>query len=103
MIGARAFALGLALLLTAISATRSAAWAADQTVTLILGAASALELERPYTTVLIGDPDIVDVHTRNDRTVILEPLNPGTTNLIFVDESSIAITNVRVLVRIPGA
>jgi len=33
----------------------------------------------------------------------LEPLNPGTTNLIFVDESSIAITNVRVLVRIPGA
>ena len=103
MIGARAFAAGLALLLSAISATCSAAWAEDQTVTLKLGAGSALELERPYASVLIGDPDIVDVHARSDRSVILEPLNPGATNLIFVDERSIAITNVRILVRIPGA
>jgi Flp pilus assembly secretin CpaC len=97
--GLPAFALGLVLLLTAIPPTR----AADQTITLTLGAGSALALARPYKTVLIGDPDIVDVHTRNDRSVMLEPLNPGATNLIFVDESSIAITNVRVLVCSAGA
>jgi Flp pilus assembly secretin CpaC len=90
----RAFGFGLALLLTTISL----AGAADQTITLRLGAGSALTLERPFKTVLIGDPDIVDVHTRNDRSVLLEPLNPGATNLVFVDESSIAISNVRILV-----
>lgn len=38
-----------------------------------------------------------------DRRVTLEPLNPGTTNVIFVDERSIAITNVRILILGPGA
>ena len=98
-LAARAFALGLALPLTMISTS----WAADQTIALTLGAESALALQRPYKTVLIGDPDIVDVHTRNDRSVMLEPLNPGATNLIFVDERSIAITNVRILVCSAGA
>jgi Flp pilus assembly secretin CpaC len=93
-LGASVVALGLALLLTTISATR----AADQTITLTLGTGSALALERPFRTVLIGDPNVVNVHAHNDRSVILEPLNLGATNLVFVDERSIAITNVRILV-----
>jgi Flp pilus assembly secretin CpaC len=48
--------------------------------------------------VLIGDPNIVDVHALSERRVTLEPLSLGATNLIFVDERSIAITNVRILV-----
>ena len=92
--GARAFILTLALFLTASSAT----WAADQTITLRLGTGSMLALERSFKTVLIGDLTVVNVNTRNDRSVILEPLNPGTTNVVFVDESNIAITNVRILV-----
>jgi hypothetical protein len=76
----------------------SAAWAADRTVTLRLGAGSALTLERPFKTVLVGDPDIVNVHTHSDRLVILEPLHPGETNLVFVDEASIAIANIRIVV-----
>ena len=52
---------------------------------------------------MIGDPDIVDVHARSDRSVILDPLNPGATNLVFVDERNIAITNVRILVCGAGA
>ena len=90
----RVSALAAALLLTNISAT----WAADQTVTLRLGGGSALGLERSFKTVMIGDPDIVNVRTYSDRSVMLEPLSPGATNLIFVDEKSIAITNVRILV-----
>ena len=90
----RAFILGVILVVTTNSATR----AADRSITLRLGAGSALEVERPFKTVLIGDPDIVEVHTNSDRSVTLEPLNPGATNLVFVDERSIAITNVRILV-----
>jgi Flp pilus assembly secretin CpaC len=86
--------LGVVLLLTIIST----AWAADQTVTLRLGAGSALTLERPFKTVLVGDPNIVNVHTHSDRLVILEPLHPGETNLVFVDEQSITIANIRIVV-----
>jgi Flp pilus assembly secretin CpaC len=96
---ARLIAVALTLLLVAIPKT----WAGDQTITLRLGIGSTLALERSFKAVLIGDPDVVDVHTRNDRSVMLEPLNPGTTNLIFVDAKSIAITNVRILVCGAGA
>jgi Flp pilus assembly secretin CpaC len=90
----RACVLGTIVLLTAISA----ASAADQAITLRLGTGSPLTLERPFKTVLIGDPKVVDVHMRDDRSVVLEPLDLGATNLIFVDERSIAITNISVLV-----
>jgi len=98
MLSVRAYFLVLVLLATTISM----ASAADQTITLRLGAKMGLALERPFETVLIGDPDIVDVHTLSDRWVTLEPLSLGATNLIFVDERSIAITNVRILVLGPG-
>jgi Flp pilus assembly secretin CpaC len=98
MLRARAYFLVLVLLAT----TSSMACAADQTITLRLGAKMGLTLERPFETVLIGDPNIVDVHTLSDRRVTLEPLSLGATNLIFVDERSIAITNVRILILGPG-
>lgn len=98
MLRVRAYFLVLVLLLTTISV----ACAADQTITLRLGSKTALALERPFQTVLIGDPNILDVHTLSERRVTLEPLSLGTTNLIFVDERSIAITNVTILVLGPG-
>jgi Flp pilus assembly secretin CpaC len=76
----------------------SLACAADQTIILSLGAGSTLELARPYNTVIMADPNIVDVLTQSDRSVVLQPLNPGATNIIFLDEASIAIINVRILV-----
>lgn len=94
----RAYLFALVLLLTWISV----ACAADQTITLRLGAKTALSLERPFGTVLVGDPDVVDVHTLNERVVTLEPLNLGATNLVFLDDRSIAITNVKILVLGPG-
>jgi Flp pilus assembly secretin CpaC len=91
----------LAAALLAIA--NSIVWAEDQAITLRLGSGSALRLERPFETVLIGDPGIVEVHTQDDRSVILVPLNVGTTNVVFVDRQSIAIANVRVLVRSASA
>jgi Flp pilus assembly secretin CpaC len=95
----RAFILGVILAVTTNSVTQ----AADRSITLKLGAGSTLEVERPFKTIMIGYPDIVDVHARSDRSVILEPLNPGATNLVFLDDRSIAITNVRSLVCSTGA
>ncbi len=69
----RACLLVLVLLLTTISI----ACAADQTITLRLGVKTAFALERPFETVLIGDPNIVDVHALGERRVTLEPLKSG--------------------------
>jgi Flp pilus assembly secretin CpaC len=88
------FALALALFAMAASLTL----AADRTIILKVGATSALLFERPFNTMLIGDPDVVDVLVRDDRSVILQPLKPGATNIIFLDGLSIAITNVAILV-----
>ena len=90
----RACLVEVALLLITVSTT----WAADRSITLRLGTGSSLALEKPFNTVLIGDQRVVNVRTQNDRSVILEPLSLGATNIIFVDERSIAITNVGVLV-----
>jgi Flp pilus assembly secretin CpaC len=95
----RACLLGVALLLFTVSST----WAVERSITLRLGTQSVLALERPFKTVLIGDPNVVDVRTQNDRAVILEPLDLGATNLIFIDEQSIAIANVGILVCSAGA
>lgn len=91
---ARGFAFALGVLLTTITAS----WATDQTITLTLGTGSAFSLGRPFKVVLIGDPNVVDVVTHDDRSVIFEPLNPGATNVIFVDERSIVIINVGIRV-----
>lgn len=94
----RTCVIALVLFLTTISV----AYPADQRIPLRLGAPTALALERPFKTVLIGDPNIVDVHTITDRRVTLEPLNLGATNLIFVDDRNIAIINLRIVVLGPG-
>ena len=51
---------------------------------------------------MMGDPNIVDIHTINDRWVTLQPLNLGATSLVFIDGRSIAIANVRIVVLGPG-
>jgi len=101
--GARVFALAFLLVLAVLAAASSATCAEERTITLRLGAGSALALERPFKTVLVGDPSVVSVRTRSDRSVVLEPLHPGATNLVFIDGASIAIANIRILVRGAGA
>jgi Flp pilus assembly secretin CpaC len=85
--------LGLALL-TMLSLAR----ASVETVTLATGGGSQFTLARPFDTVLIGNPDVVDVQPRTDRAVVLKGLNPGASNIIFLDKESIAIINIRVVV-----
>jgi Flp pilus assembly secretin CpaC len=73
--------------------------AARPSVTLELGAGSTVMLERPFKTVLIGNPNVIDVQTQSERSVLLKPLSPGATNLVFIDEKGMVITNLTILVR----
>jgi Flp pilus assembly secretin CpaC len=92
----RAVGFGVAMVL--LATTASLTWAADPTIVLRVGASSPLLLERPFSTMLIGDPGVVDVLVRDDRSVVLQPLKPGATNVIFLDAGSIAIANIGILV-----
>jgi Flp pilus assembly secretin CpaC len=92
----RASLLGLVLLLAAIAAVRGS----DETETVYLapGIGSLLRLDRPFETVLIENPRVVDVKRENDRAVVLKALALGTSSVVFIDEHSIAIANIRVVV-----
>jgi Flp pilus assembly secretin CpaC len=90
-----ACALGLALTLAPMSMTR----ADDDTIPVALGSGSIVTVERSFERVLIGDPDVVDVRAQHDRSVLLQALKLGACNIVFVDRRSIAIANIRVVVR----
>jgi Flp pilus assembly secretin CpaC len=67
-------------------------------VRLTRGAGSQLMLESPFETVLIDNPDIVEVHQQSDRSVLLEGLALGASNVVFIDAKSVAIANIKVMV-----
>jgi Flp pilus assembly secretin CpaC len=76
----------------------SAGWADQQTVRLARGAGSSLMLESPFELVLIDNPDVVEVHSQNDRQVLIEGLALGVSNVVFIDAGNVAVANIRVLV-----
>jgi len=90
---------GLALGAVLLFVTISAGLAGDRTIILKPGVGSSLVLDSAFDTVLIGDPNIVDVRTRDDRSVFLVPLNPGVTNLVFINEENIVTANIEVRVQ----
>jgi Flp pilus assembly secretin CpaC len=88
----------IGLAATLLLSVIAAAHAEDRTIGLSLGVPSRLLLDKVFETVLIGDADIVGVYPDDDNSVILEPLSPGVTNLVFVDDRHIAIANIRIAV-----
>jgi len=91
----RACALGLALVLPPLGTSR----ASGDTITIAAGQGSIFRLARSFATVLIGDPSVVDVRAQDDRSVLLQALGRGSSNVVFVDAQSIVIANIRVIVR----
>jgi Flp pilus assembly secretin CpaC len=72
--------------------------ASNDVVNLAPGGGSQLTLERPFYTVMIGNPDVVEVELRNDRMVVLKALSVGASNVVFLDEQSVVIANIKVVV-----
>jgi Flp pilus assembly secretin CpaC len=86
--------LAATLLFTAATCAR----AGDDGVALGVGDAFRLFLTSAFATVIVGDPSIVDIRTDDDRSVLVEPLSAGETNLVFVDAQGAVIANVRISV-----
>src|SRR5215470_17024941 len=70
----------------------------DGPVELGVGTAFRLFLAKAFATVIVGDQHVIDVRTDDDRSVVIEPLSAGQTNLVFVDARGVVIANVRISV-----
>ena len=81
-----------------VAATSARAEEAAKTVTLRPNFISTFTTDRPFKTIMIGNPKIVDATAQNDRTVVLTPHAVGETNIIFLDERNVRITSINVLV-----
>jgi len=73
--------------------------AARADVDLELGGGTTVTVARPFGSVLIGDPAVIDFQEQDERSVLLKPLGPGATHLVFVDKEGNVITNLTVVVR----
>ena len=92
--GFRELAAAIMLLFVTVTAAR----AGDDGIALGVGDVFRLFLEKAFATVIVGDPLVVDVRTDDDRSVLVEPLSAGETNLVFVDARGIVVANVRISV-----
>lgn len=90
----RAFAVGVVALL----AVPAASIAGEDAMEIAVGAGTLLTLDAPFKTVLIGDPEIVDVSRQTDRTAFLKGIGRGASNIVFLDAQDMVIANIRVIV-----
>lgn len=81
-------------------------WAAEKeidgrspSVDVELGTTTRIEIARPFSRVLIGDPRVIDFQSQGERSLLLRPLGVGSTNLVIIDEKGIVITNLTIFVR----
>ena len=56
---------------------------ARQTITLRLGHLDVYTIARPFKTIVVGDPKIVDTQAVTDRTIIITPQSRGRNNYPF--------------------
>jgi Flp pilus assembly secretin CpaC len=92
----------LLLVATLLLVSAPAVQAEDRAMVLGAGIPSRLALDSVFASVIIGDPLIVEVRIDDDRSVVIEPLKPGATNLVFVDAHGRVIANVRISVCDPS-
>src|SRR5229473_4564752 len=69
-------------------------------VTVIVNKSRTFKVERPFATVVAGNPDIADVKPLGDRTIYVLGRQTGTTNVILFDDAArqIGILDVEVTI-----
>jgi len=67
-------------------------------VEMRLGVASMYKTEKPFSSVVVGAPSIMEVHVVTDRTMTLVPVALGLTNVLFLDEKGDTVANVEFMV-----
>jgi len=86
----------LAIAAITLFSTTAGAKAGDDPVTLGVGDAFRLFVEKAFATVIVGDSAVVDVRADDDHSIVVEPLSPGQTNLVFIDGRGRVTANVRI-------
>jgi Flp pilus assembly secretin CpaC len=70
----------------------------QETIHLAPGMATRVSAVRPFETMRIADPNIVEVFRESESTVVLKPLNDGATNIDFLDDKDVRIGSLNVTV-----
>jgi hypothetical protein len=76
-----------------------------QSIGLTQGYSSTIHVARPFSTIHIANPDIVDIVLTTDRSATLVPKATGATNVDFFDEKNMLISAVNIIVNadeVPG-
>lgn len=68
-------------------------------VVVTVDQAKVFRISRPASTIIIGNPSIVDATIQDDRTLVLTGRSFGVTNLIILDEQGDAVIDQAVVVR----
>ena len=76
--------------------------AARQTITLRLGHLDVYTIARPFKTIVVGDPKIVDTQAVTDRTIIITPQAEGETTILFLDEQNEPLNYLSITVDVAG-
>ena len=76
--------------------------AARQTITLRLGHLDVYTIARPFKTIVVGDPKIVDTQAVTDRTIIITPQAEGETTILFLDEHNEPLNYLAINVDVAG-
>lgn len=91
-----------ALLATGIPSMASAESVRDvnnRSVLVTVDQAKVFRVSRPASTIIIGNPAIVDATIQDDQTLILTGRSFGVTNLIVLDQNGEALVDQPVVVR----
>jgi Flp pilus assembly secretin CpaC len=75
---------------------------ARQTITLRLGHLDVFTVERPFKTIVVGDPKVVDTQAVTDRSIIITPQSEGETTLLFLDEHNEPLNYLAITVDVAG-
>jgi hypothetical protein len=80
----------------------SAAQAQNQAVPLTLGIVAQYKSDKTFSSIVIGDPKVVEVNATSDRTLTLLPLANGLTNVLLLNGKGETINNITIWVSDAG-
>jgi Flp pilus assembly secretin CpaC len=76
--------------------------AARQTITLRIGHLDVFTVARPFKTIVVGDPKVVDTTAVTDRSIIITPQSEGETTILFLDEHNEPLNYLSITVDVAG-
>ena len=96
----RIFIVLVLLLMMAVDSSRAQTGGAQtgEPVQLTPGFTKLVRFDRTITTVVIGNPEVVDARAQTDRAIVLVGKTVGITNLIVLDDTGTEVFNSLVIV-----